>query len=51
MLRKNCAGMPPYFVGGGVLKNQAMINQIKNPIFIGMIEQKETTNILGEVSG
>jgi len=26
------------FVGGCVLKNQVVINQIKNPIFTGMFE-------------
>jgi hypothetical protein len=51
MLRKNCPGISPYFVGGGVLKNQVVINQVKNPILIGMIEQKETTSIRGEVFG
>jgi hypothetical protein len=27
------------FVGGCVLKNQVVINQVKNPIFIGMFQQ------------
>jgi hypothetical protein len=27
------------FVGGGVLKNHVVINQVKNPIFIGMFQQ------------
>ncbi len=27
------------FVGGGVLKNQVVINQVKNPIFIDMFQQ------------
>jgi hypothetical protein len=28
------------FVGGGVLKNQVVIDQVKNPIFIGMFQNR-----------
>jgi hypothetical protein len=39
------------FIGGGVLKNQVLINQVKNPIFTGMFEQEQKTGIRGEISG
>ena len=39
------------FIGGCVLKNQIVINQLKNPILIGMFQQKKQTGIRGEISG
>jgi hypothetical protein len=33
------------FVGGGVLKNQVVINQVNPPIFIGMFEYEQSTGI------
>jgi len=31
------------------IENQIVINQVKNPIFIGMLQQKKQTGIWGEV--
>jgi len=27
------------FVGGGILKNKIVINQVKNPVLVGVFEQ------------
>jgi hypothetical protein len=39
------------FIGGCVLKNQVVINQVEDPISPGVFKQQKQTSIRGEILG